>query len=221
MNFNELDYMGNHNHTDEGSNLRMLDCTNKIEPLIDRAIELGYKGLSITDHSSISSHIRAIQHVKKLKEKGQDFILGLGSEEYVIDDHIDIQENYVGGGETKFWHFIFIAKNLLGYEQLRMIDSTAWDNSFMTGKMRRTPIDKKQIEDIIGDNKGNLLVSTACLGSELAEHSLEYLHNKNMESKLKIHKLITWMCKTFGKDNVALEIQPSFQQDQIDYNKFL
>lgn len=216
-----MNYIANHNHVDKGSNLRMLDCINKVEPLIDRAIELGYKGLSITDHSSISSHIKAIQYVKKLKEKGIEFVLGLGTEEYVIDDHIDIKENYVGGGITKFWHLIFIAKNKIGYGQLRQIDSTAWDNSFMTGKMRRTPIDKQQIKDIIGNNKGNLLVSTACLGSELAQHCLNYLKTDDIQYKHKIHSFITWMIDVFGIENIALEIQPSSQQEQIDYNKFI
>lgn len=216
-----MNFIGNHNHTDKGSNLRMLDCTCKITPLIDRAIELGYKGLSITDHSSISSHIKAIKYIKELKEQDIDFTLGLGVEEYVIDDHIDIKENYVGGGLTKFFHLIFIAKNTMGYEQLRTIDSTAWDNSFKTGKMVRTPIDKKQIENIIGNNKGNILCSTACIGSELAHHVLNYLSNNDMDSKNKIHEFITWLIHTFGKENIALEIQPSFQQDQIDYNKFL
>lgn len=216
-----MNYISNHNHTDKGSNLRMLDCICKVKPLIDRTIELGYKGLSITDHSSISSHIQAIQYVKELKGKGIDFTLGLGVEEYVIDDHIDIKENYVGGGVTKFWHLIFIAKNSLGYEQLRMIDSTAWDNSFKTGKMVRTPIDKQQIEDIIGDNKGNILCSTACLGSELAQHVLNYLSTNDTQYKQKIHEFVTWMINVFGKDNITFEIQPSYQQDQIDYNKFL
>ena len=216
-----MNYIGNHNHTDKGSNLRMLDCICKIKPLIDRAIELGYKGLSITDHSSVSSHIQAIQYVKELKEKGTDFTLGLGVEEYVIDDHIDIKENYVGGGVTKFWHLIFIAKNSFGYEQLRMIDSTAWDNSFKTGKMVRTPIDKQQIEEIIGDNKGNILCSTACLGSELAQHVLDYLSTNDVQYKQKIHEFITWLINTFGKENISLEIQPSYQTEQIEYNKFL
>lgn len=218
---NLLNFITNHTHTDRGSNLKMLDCINKVEPLIDRAIELGYKGLAITDHSSISNHIKAIKYIKKLKEKGTDFILCLGSEEYVIDDHIDIKENYIGGGITKFWHLIFIAKDEIGYEQLRMIDSTAWDNSFMTGKMRRTPIDKKQIEDIIGDNKGHLLCSTACLGSELAHHYLDYLKTNSEESKNKCIEFIDWMIKTFEKENIALEIQPSLQEEQIEYNKFL
>lgn len=220
MKFNQMNFIGNHNHTDIGSNLRMLDCTNKVEPLIDRAIELGYKGLSITDHSSISGHIKAIQYVKKLKEKGQDFVLGLGSEEYLVDDHVDVKENYKGG-TTKFWHFIFIAKDKIGYEQLRRIDSTAWDNSFMTGKMRRTPIDKKQVEDIIGDEKGHLLVQTACLGSQLANLVLKYLDEQTKQNKQKIYNFIDWMIKIFGKENVALEIQPSRQEEQIKYNKFL
>lgn len=216
-----MNFIGNHNHTDKGSNLRMLDCICKVKPLIDRAIELGYKGISITDHSSISAHIQAIQYVKELRAKGIDFTLGLGSEEYVIDDHIDIKENYQGGGVTKFWHLIFIAKDSIGYEQLRQIDSTAWDNSFMTGKMRRTPIDKQQIIDIISENKGHLLVSTACLGSELAQHSLNYLNTNTVEYKQKIHSFIVWMKETFGDSNIVLEIQPSYQEEQIQYNKFL
>jgi len=217
-----MKFISNHNHTDKGSNLKMLDCACKTIPLIDRAIELGYSGLSITDHSSISSHIEAIQYVKKIKEKGIDFVLGLGSEEYVVDDHIDVKENYQGGGITKFWHMIFIAKNELGYEQLRRIDSTAWgDNSFMSGKMRRTPIDKQQIQDIIGDEKGNLLCSTACLGGEMAQHVLNFLETKDPIYKEKVLTLINWMINTFGKENIAFEIQPSNQIEQIEYNKFL
>lgn len=215
-----MNYMSNHNHTDVGSNLRMLDCTCKIKPLIDRAIELGHKGLSITDHSSISAHIKAIKYVKELREKGIDFKLGLGTEEYVVDDHIDVKENYQSG-ITKFPHFIFIAKDEIGYRQLREIDSTAWINSFKTGKMRRTPIDKKQIELIIGEEKGHLLVSTACLGGELASHILNFINTKDKVYKDKAMTFINWMIDTFGKENVALEIQPSFQQEQIEYNKFL
>ena len=60
-----------------------------------------------------------------------------------------------------------------------------------------------------------------CLGSELAQWVLEYLDTNDIKYKQKIHTFITWMINTFGKENVALEIQPSFQEEQIKYNKFL
>ena len=66
----EFSYFNCHSHTGKGSNLRMLDCTIKVKDLINTALELGYKGLAITDHSSLSAHIEAIQYVKELKKQG-------------------------------------------------------------------------------------------------------------------------------------------------------
>ena len=52
-----MSYFNNHAHT-EYSNLRLLDCINHPEELIDKAIELGLSGIAITDHESLSSHMR-------------------------------------------------------------------------------------------------------------------------------------------------------------------
>ena len=49
-----------HAHTDF-SNLRLLDCINPVEKLIDRAIEMGLSGIAITDHEAVSAHVRAKQ----------------------------------------------------------------------------------------------------------------------------------------------------------------
>ena len=45
-----------HAHT-HYSNLRLLDCINRPKDLIKRAIELGLKGIAITDHETLASHI--------------------------------------------------------------------------------------------------------------------------------------------------------------------
>ena len=45
----DLEFYSLHNHT-EYSNIRLIDCINKIPMLIKRAVKLGMKGIAITDH---------------------------------------------------------------------------------------------------------------------------------------------------------------------------
>lgn len=56
-----------HNHTDY-SNLRLRDCINKIDTLIDYAIELGHQVVAITDHETISNAVKIEQYYKKIKK---------------------------------------------------------------------------------------------------------------------------------------------------------
>lgn len=200
-----------HCHT-HGSNLRMLDCIVKTKDLIDYAVELGMKAVAITDHASISEHINAIQYSKELKGKGVDIKVLLGDEIYLVDDVVDVKENYVPR-QTQFYHFILIAKDRIGYDQLREINAVGWQSSFFTGKMRRVPNDKHQIEKIIGNNKGHLLASTACIGGELAKS----FFNKD---KQQLVSFVNWCVLTFGKENFAVEIQPSDNPEQISFNKW-
>ena len=57
-----------HSHS-EYSNLRLLDCINKIPKLIDRAIELNLSGVALTDHECLSAHVRAEKYMKTIQEK--------------------------------------------------------------------------------------------------------------------------------------------------------
>lgn len=239
------DYMSNHNHT-EDSNFRLKDCIIRAEDIVNRAVELGYKGVSVTEHESVSSHIRIMQRFqelkhlqckyKELKEKNDeqaikdekdiqknlnylevmadDFKLGLGNEIYLINDLSDVKENYESG-VTKFWHFILIAKNTKGYEQLKRISSeSAWKNWYRQGKMERVPTIKHELEEIIGDEKGNLIATTACLGGELPNYVLSFFRDGNVAAKRKNHEFITWGINVFGKENFFLELQPTTEVPQ-------
>lgn len=213
-----LKYINNHVHS-EYSNLRMLDSTNKLDAIIKRSMELGYKGVSITDHTSLSLHVKCMQKNKEFIEKGIDFKINLGDEIYLVDD-VDVTRNTYQGGVTQFYHFILVAKDPLGYEQLRKIDSKSWENSFKTGKMVRTPIDKKQVEEIIGEDKGHLCATSACLGGQLSHLFRKWKESDNIIDKHVIHDFIMW-CKKWFPNNFALEIQPSRDEEQLSYNKFL
>ena len=111
-----------HNHS-EYSQLRMLDCPVKVKDLIYRAVELECSGLALTDHETISGHVKAIQTVKDGKKNGkipEDFKLILGNEIYLIDEIItDFEERK--SVNTPFYHFILLAKDEIGNEHIIMI----------------------------------------------------------------------------------------------------
>ena len=91
-----MSYCSLHNHT-EYSNIRLLDSINKVNRLIDRAIDLKLTGLAITDHEALCSHVKAIKYRKKLLEQkkiDENFKLILGNEIYLIDNRQDYIENY-------------------------------------------------------------------------------------------------------------------------------
>lgn len=259
INIEKIEFMSNHNH-DEDSNFRLKDCIIRAEDIVNRAIELGYKGVSITNHETVSSHVRIMQRFQKLKklqkkyksylsgndEDGlkndkevqkelyllekmdDDFKLGLGNEIYLIDDLSDVKENYEPG-ITKYWHFILIAKNPKGYEQIKRISSeSAWKNWFRQGKMERVPTVKHELEEIIGEEKGNIIATTACLGGEFPNYVLSYFRDGNVSAKRKIHEFVQWGIRVFGKENFFFELQPTFekpcddileQHPQITFNK--
>jgi DNA polymerase-3 subunit alpha len=80
-----MSYTSLHNHT-EYSNLRLLDCINKVEDIIQYAHDIGLNGLAITDHEALSAHIKALKfYNQKCKddESWKDFKLILGNEVYL------------------------------------------------------------------------------------------------------------------------------------------
>lgn len=221
--------IGCHCHTDK-SNIRLLDSTNQVKQLLKTALDQGYKGLAITDHEVLSAHLEAIQTVKKMKNSGEmpeDFKLILGNEAYLVDSLEEVRDNYKSG-VTKFPHFLMLAKNQFGHEQLRILSSMAWENSFYTGTMERVPTLKKDVEKIVKQNPGNLIATTACLGSEVNILLLKIREaevNNDIEEikrlKLKIHHFMSWCIDVFGKENFFVELQPAYSDEQVYCNKKL
>lgn len=205
-----MSYYSLHCHT-EFSNLRMLDSTTKLNDLIDKAIEMNLLGVSISDHESLSGHVKAIQKQKQLIEKGINFKIMLANEIYLVDSLEEVKDNYQSG-VTKFYHFILLAKDAIGHRQMRQLSSLAWGNSFRTGKVERVPTIKTDVERIIGNDKGHIIAQTACIGGELAHHILNNDADRCLE-------FIDWCQNVFGEDNFYLEMQPNDTEEQIRVNK--
>lgn len=215
-----------HFHLDY-SNLRLLDCINSVEESIIKANELGLKGIAITDHETVSGHLKAIQTVENLKKKGKiddDFKLILGNEIYLVESLEDVKDNYKSG-QTKFPHFLLLAKNKEGHEALRKLSSQAWLNSFYTGTMERVPTEMNYLYQIAKEYPNTLIASSACLGSSTSIYILEMdkaLKQNNQELyefyKEKLHTFIEWCINVFGKDDFYLELQPSADYEQKAVN---
>lgn len=196
-----------HNHT-MYSNLHLIDSINRIPDMVNKAIEYGFNGLAITDHEVLSAHIDALDYGDKIKKDHPDFKIILGNEIYLIK-----KEEYKLP-ETKFWHFILLAKDFDGYMQIRELSSRAWDRMYVGKGQKRTPTFYEDFEEVIGNNKGHIIMSTACLGSYLND----CFKRKNKDD---IKFYLNFMIKTAGKENVFLELQDSDTEEQIAYNKFL
>ena len=218
-----------HTHTDV-SNIRLLDSINSVGELIQTAWDIGLKGLAITDHEVLSNHVKAIQTVRKLKEKGkigQDFKLILGNEIYLVPSLEEVRDNYKSG-VTKFPHYLLISKSKEGHEALRKLSSKAWENSFYTGTMERVPTLKKDLEEIVKQYPNQLIATSACLGSETSIHILEAdkAHKEGDTAKKQYHQqklieFIEWNIQIHGKDNFFLELQPSADYEQLTVNNVL
>lgn len=225
-----------HTHTHK-SNIINRDSTNRETDLIDKAIELNLKGIAITDHGNLSAHVDALLHLKKVRKKAKEkveeepfnmqyietnkrasnFKLGLGTEIYLVDrTEVTIaREKYE---PTKFYHLILIPKNYDGYRALAELSSKSWEESFHYRGVERIPTYKDYFFEWASQNKGNIIVTSACLGSEFATLVLEFAKDNKMENRMNIDRYMRRMVGAFGED-FYIEVQPSFGEEQIVYNK--
>lgn len=244
INYNEIRCADWHNHT-EYSNLFSRDSINTPAGLINKALELNIEGIGFTEHGNLSSSVKAIKHLKKLREdakkeydnnptqenldilnKVNDFKIGLGSEIYLVD-RSTIALAKEKNMPTRFYHFIVIAKNLEGFRALCKLSSLSWEESFYFRGMQRVPTYKDVFHEWLRENKGNVVCSTACLGSEFSKLVLEYNEENEKENKdfSKLTESINnindfvRLYKSILGDDFYIEIQPSDNEEQISYNK--
>ena len=200
-----------HNHTD-ASNFRLRDAVNKPETLLDYAVELGLPGIAITDHATISNHVRATRYINDNKEKFGDFKLGLGNEIYLVDRE-DMERKKENNEKIFFHHFLVLVKNQRGYEFLKKLTTREWENSFFYKGLERTPTYYDDLNELIKGYEDDVIFSSACLGSPLSQLILQYHEDKSKQTKKEIHEFIKYFVDMVGKDNFYLELQPAIKHD--------
>ena len=187
--------------------------------MIDKAIELNHEIVAITDHETISASIRAQKYYKKIKKDNPNFKLILGNEIYLCRNGLN-KDNF-NREYDRYYHFILLAKDSIGHQQIREISTRAWDHSYHSRGMIRVPTYYQDIWDIIKPNPGHVIASTACLGGLIPVQLLKYRENKNPAFYEKILNWCQSMVDVFGDGNFYLEMQPSKNEDQIYVNNEL
>ena len=123
----------------------------------------------------------------------------------------------------KYYHFLLIAKDSKGHQQIRELSTRAWMRSYVTqGKMRRVPTYYQDLIDIIGTEPGHVIGSTACLGGFLDTKLLQWVRAGRPDQLYQ--QIIGWIRNIeniFGKGNFYLEMQPSANDEQECANKEL
>ena len=213
-----------HTHSD-CSSIRLLDSINKIDKMIEYVDSIGQKSFALTDHECISNHVKYLTLVNEMKAEGKiskDFKPILGNEIYLVDEN-EMWDRVNSNERVKFHHFLLIAKDSIGHGFLRKLSTRAWERMFSYKNMERVPTFYTDMEEVIGESKGHLIGSTACLGGYFPLNVLNMINSENedeiMEYKIKIHDFITWCINIFGKEDFYIEIQPSLMEEQIEFNK--
>ena len=226
-------FINPHTHTDRSNIRGFLDSTNRIEDLLDYSKELGHKGICITDHDNVSVHITALNRFKALKDPNseiytkegriynendwKEYKLVLGNEIYLCSKKDIIEEN-----NYKFYHFILLAKDKIGHQQIRELSTRAWTDNSFTWVNIRTPTYYEDLFEVVEQNRGHLIASTACLGGKLPNLILEAYNKNSMSPNLEMcKKWLKRIDKCFGHGNFFLEMQPSNQEEQIIVNKII
>ena len=199
-----MDFCSLHNHS-EYSNVRFLDSCIKIEDLVLRAIELGFKGVAVTEHECLSGAVKLLNLRDKIKKEHPDFKIIFGNEIYLIGDD-EVRNTF------KYYHFILLAKDAIGWQQLKELSSRAWERGYMERGMMRVPTTYSDIEEVVGANPGHLIGSTACLGG--------FLDTCIVDHKVsEANRFVKWGISVFGRENFLLEMQVADSEEQIKCNQ--
>lgn len=213
-----------HNHSGISSASRgFADSSIKLEDLIKEAKRKGLEGIAITDHESVGSYVQA----KNLEEE-LDFPVLLGNEIYLVSEQQDylLRNEYQKG--MYYPHFLLIALDEIGNQQLRELSSIAWENSYTQRGMMRTPTLMSDVEKIIGTNKGHVVSASACLGSQLSQWAMDIMEHSHDHKRVdtrrqQIINFVSWSVETFGEGNFFLEAQPPsyIEGEQQDKQAFV
>ena len=219
-----MSYIGLHNHTAIGSNVRLKDSINKVPELIEYAHELGHKGIAITDHECVSASLDVLQYYNSVKDKPgwEDFKVILGNEIYLCTEDVNAENK----AANRFPHFILLALNANGHRCIRELSTLAWSQSFMD-VMNRVPLYYYQLEEYMQRYKGDVIGASACLGGALPHRLLSY-RSLEWSDPIQYQQIwqscidwVDYMNDIFGKGYFFLEMQPSETEEQIYVNKKL
>ena len=111
------------------SEFSLLDGANRIDDLIERALEFEQPALAITDHGNLHA---AWEFQEKARKASLRPIIGMEAYVATADRRARTRN---APGERNYYHLILLAQNLTGYRNLVKLSSLAYTEGFY-GKPR-------------------------------------------------------------------------------------
>ncbi|MGD1860396.1 MAG: DNA polymerase III subunit alpha [Leptolyngbyaceae cyanobacterium] len=183
-----MSFVGLHIHSDYS----LLDGASQLPQLVEHAKSLNMPAIALTDHGVMYG---AIELIKVCKKAGIKPIIG--NEMYLVNG--DIQQKYNALGKKirlPRYHQVVLAKNTQGYKNLvKLTTHSHLEGMQGSGIFTRPCINK----DFLEKYKEGLIVTSACLGGEVAQAILQ----KRPEIARRVAQ---WYKDVFG-DDYYLEIQ--------------
>ena len=185
-----------HCHTE----FSLLDGACRVDRLIDKASELGFGSLAITDHGAMFG---AINFYRAARAK--DIKPIIGCEMYVAPGSRHEKKSGARGKEA-YYHLVLLAKDEAGYQNLVRLATAAQ----LEGYYYKPRIDK----ELLAQHSEGLICLSGCLASEIPRLIMAEEFDKARDQ-------IDWFKQTFGPENYYLELHNHGIADQAKVNRQL
>src|SRR5215472_6705467 len=190
------DFVHLHLHTEYS----LLDGACRLDRLMDKAHELKFGSLAITDHGVLSG---AIDFYQAAQEKGIKPIIGC---EVYVAPGSRLEKKTSSGGRDVYHHLVLLAKDEVGYRNLIKLTTAA----HLEGYYYKPRIDK----ELLAAHREGLIALSGCLASEIPEAI-------SRDQLPKARGAIDWFKQTFGAENFYLELQNHGIPEQAKVNRQL
>jgi DNA polymerase-3 subunit alpha len=176
----------------------LLDGACRLDRLVDKAHELKFAAMAITDHGAMHG---AIEFYQAARAKGIKPIIGC--EVYVAP--ASRLEKKLSGGE-KYHHLGLLAKDDTGYKNLIKLTTAA----HLEGYYYKPRIDK----EILAAHSEGLIAMSGCLASEIPDWIMKDQLDKARDA-------VDFFKQTLGAENFFLELQNHGIPEQAKVNSHL
>src|SRR6186997_2538136 len=133
----------------------LLDGACRLDKLMDRAHEMKFPAISITDHGVMYG---AIDFYQAARNKGMKPIIGC---EVYVAPGSRLEKKSSAGGRDVYNHLVLLARNDVGYHNLiRLVTA-----GHLEGFYYKPRIDKK----LLAEHRDGLVALSGCLASEIPE----------------------------------------------------
>jgi DNA polymerase III subunit alpha len=190
------DFVHLHLHTE----FSLLDGACRLDRLMDKAHELKFPAIAITDHGAMFG---AIDFYKAAREKGIKPIIGC---EVYVAPGSRLEKKQGSGTRDIYHHLGLLAMDEEGYKNLIKLTTAA----HLEGYYYKPRIDK----EILAAHSKGLIAMSGCLASEIPDLIVKDQIAKARES-------VDWFKQTLGAENFFLELQNHGIPEQAKVNKQL